>query len=121
MARIFLDANYFIDLLEERTDVDLNQHLDHQLFVSPLSVHILFYLYKYKIPNTKIINFIHYFSFIAFDEDIVSKSLDGPTSDFEDNVQLHSAAEVNCDIFLTRDQGLLERKFFGKAKMMEHL
>lgn len=54
---------------------------------------------------------------IPFSEDVLKKSLNGPTSDFEDNVQLHSAAEAECDYFLTNDEKLLKMKFFGKTEI----
>lgn len=45
------------------------------------------------------------------------KALEGPTVDFEDNTQLHSAAEAECDYFLTNDEKLLKMKFFGKTRL----
>lgn len=54
---------------------------------------------------------------IPFDSAIAEKALVGPTSDFEDNVQLHSAAEAECDIFLTEDKKLSDMKFFGKVRI----
>ena len=50
-------------------------------------------------------------------EKIVDAALTGPTVDFEDNVQLHSAAEEDCNLFLTSDKKILAMKFFGKVKI----
>lgn len=122
MAKIFLDANYFIDLVEERKQaVSLNNFVDHQLFISSLSVHILTYLYKYKIPDKGLNIALKRFNIIDFDKQIVGASVLGPTIDFEDNVQLHSAAEAECDFFLTEDKKLLNLKFFGKTKIVNTL
>ena len=122
MAKIFLDANYFIDLVEERKQaVSLNNFVDHQLFISSLSVHILTYLYKYKIPDKGLNIALKRFNIIDFDKQIVGASVLGPTIDFEDNVQLHSAAEAECDFFLTEDKKLLNLKFFGKTKVVNTL
>lgn len=54
---------------------------------------------------------------IDFSEDILDKALDGPSADLEDNIQLHSAAEAEADLFLTNDEGLLNLKFFGKTEI----
>ena len=61
MAKLFLDTNVFIDLLEGRSNINVD--------------------------------------------------------DFEDNVQLHCAAQANCDFFLTRDEKMLKLGFFGKVRL----
>ena len=119
MARVFLDANVVIDIIEERTEWSLDDLNRYRLFVSPLSIHILVYLYKYRIPNSKLDRIEEYWSFIAVDKAVSLKALQGPTKDYEDNIQLHSAAEANCDLFLTRDKKLLKMKFFGKTKIIQ--
>ena|SRR3989344_2702633 len=121
MARVFLDANVVIDIIEERKDWSLDDLNEHKLFVSPLSVHILIYLYKYKIPDTKLDRIEEYWSFVAIDKAVSLKALQGPNKDFEDNVQLHSAADADCDFFLTSDQKLLKMKFFGKVRIVKNL
>ena len=50
-------------------------------------------------------------------EYILDKALQGPTKDLEDNIQLHSAAEADCDFFITRDRQLLALGYFGKTKI----
>src|SRR5215469_5507588 len=100
MAKIFLDTNSFIDTLGRKPREEmLATLLDNALFISPLSFHIYCYIFKIKVPNKKILEQKEEFQIVEFSEDILSRSLHGPTSDFEDNVQLHSAAEANCDIF----------------------
>ena len=118
MARVFLDANILIDLVEKRGRVTSRDLDVHQVFISPLSVHILMYTTKKKIPYPRLKGIISQFGQVIFDDILVNKSLDGPTSDFEDNIQLHSAAEAECDIFLTNDERLLNLKFFGKAAIL---
>ena len=56
------------------------------------------------------------FQIVEFSDTILKRALEGPTPDFEDNVQLHSAAEAECDLFLSEDKKLLELKFFGKTQ-----
>lgn len=121
MARVFLDANFLIDVVEKRKEVNLQQFLEHFLFISPLSIHILTYIYRYKIPNKKLLRFLRFFTIVSLDKTIVEKSLEGPTNDLEDNIQLHSAAQTGCDFLLTRDKNLLKSKFFGKVKIVERL
>lgn len=117
MAKIFLDTNIYIDIIKKRQDRDLEDFQGQKLFISPLSVHILAYTYKYKIPDHELDVNKELFSLVSFDGTIAKKALVGPTNDFEDNVQLHSAAEADCDIFLTEDKKLLDMKFFGKVRI----
>lgn len=117
MAKIFLDANILIDLVEERGQITPDELNNHDIFISPLSVHILMYITKHKVPYKNLINTIDSFILISFDENIANLALIGPTSDFEDNVQLHSCAEAECDYFLTADKKILDMKFFGKTQI----
>lgn len=117
MAKVYLDTNYFIDLIEQRKKILLDQFQSHALFISSLSVHIYVYVYKLKIPNKNLEKFLSFFNLIPLDEKIIINSLKGPTKDFEDNLQLHSAAEGECHYFLTNDTRLLDFGFFGKVKI----
>lgn len=117
MAKVFLDANIVIDLIEERKDINWKQLENHNLFITPLSIHILTYLYKYQIPEKKLLDLQEQIALVPLDKLIFDKALLGPTKDFEDNVQLHSAADAECDLFLTEDKKLLTLKFFGKTQI----
>ena len=117
MAKIFLDTNIYIDLIKKRTNRELGNFQGHELFISPLSIHVLAYVYKYKIPTTELDINREIFNLIPFDTSIAENALIGPTKDFEDNVQLHSAASGECDVFLTKDKKLLDMKFFGKVRI----
>lgn len=117
MAKIFLDANILIDLVEKRGKITPDSFKDDETVISPLSIHIIMYVLKEKVPFSKLVRIIKPFSLIDFNEKICSLALLGPTNDFEDNVQLHSAAEAECDVFLTEDKKLLDMKFFGKVKI----
>ncbi|OGK15042.1 hypothetical protein A2690_02940 [Candidatus Roizmanbacteria bacterium RIFCSPHIGHO2_01_FULL_39_12b] len=75
-------------------------------------------MHKIKIPNKKLSSFIDDFTLIDLDKNIINKFLKGPTNDLKDNIHLHSAAEEDCDIFLTFDKKLLAMRFFGKAQIM---
>lgn len=121
MARIFLDTNIFIDLVEKRKQITLDELNANNLFISPLSAHILMYIAKRKIPYQRLNNIINSFMLVPFDESITNSSLVGPTNDLEDNIQLHSAAEADCDIFLTSDAKLLNLKFFGKVQILPQI
>ncbi len=117
MAKIFLDTNIYIDIIKKRTDLDLEDYQGNELFISPLSIHVHAYVFKYIIPSTELDVNKELFNIVPFDSSITENALIGPTSDFEDNVQLHSAASEECDIFLTEDKELLDMKFFGKVKI----
>jgi len=116
MAKIFLDTNYFIDALHRKPEKEILESLENNIvYISPLSVHIYCYIFKLKIPNKAVLAQIEKFQLIELSEGIVVRALQGPTGDFEDNVQLHSAAEAECQIFLTEDKKILDMKFFGKV------
>lgn len=121
MAKIFLDANYFIDLVERKKETIFEKLVGHKLCISPLSVHILVYVYKYKIPNDKLKLIIGKFLLTPLNKNILDLALEGPTIDLEDNVQLLSAAKNDCDTFLTNDKNILKMKFFGKVGIASNL
>lgn len=118
MAKVFLDTNYFIDSIHRKPEREILESLVNNIvYISALSFHIYCYIFKLKIPDIKVIAQKEKFQIVEFSEDILNRALQGPTSDFEDNVQLHSAAEGECEIFLTEDKKLLRMKFFGKVKI----
>lgn len=116
MAKIFIDSNILFDLTER--DVKKRDQLEgNQVFVSALSYHILFYTYKYSVPTKVVLGHKNEFSVIGLTDKILSKAMQGPTPDLEDNIQLHSAVTANCDSFLTSDKKLLNLRSFGKVKI----
>lgn len=117
MAKVFLDTNYFIGLVNRASEVDTKILDKHQGFISTLSCHIMFYVNKINVPNKETNSFIEDFNLINLSQEILTRGLIGPTKDLEDNIQLHSAAESECDIFLTSDEKLLKMKFFGKVQI----
>ena len=122
MAKVFLDTNYFIDSIHRRPAKNILASLEHHtIYISPLSLHIYFYIYKIKIPDLRVTAQRDKFQIVKFSEVILDSSLMGPTSDFEDNVQLHSAAQEECDVFLTNDRDLLSMRFFGKTRIINEL
>lgn len=122
MAKLFLDTNIFIDAIHRKPEIEVLKQLEeHISYISPLSVHIYCYLYKVKTPNSILISQLKKFSLVDLIENILLNSTEGPTSDLEDNIQLYSAVESDCDYFLTRDKNLLKLKFFGKLKIVDRL
>ncbi|MBI4036161.1 hypothetical protein HY383_04390 [Candidatus Daviesbacteria bacterium] len=120
MARVFLDTNFYIDITKRAKEKwsSLGKNL---LFISPLSTHILFYARKLKVPDQEINELQEEFGMVPFTKYILEKALEGPTNDLEDNIQLHSAAEADCDVFLTADAKLLKMRFFGKTEIKSTL
>lgn len=120
MVRIFLDTNQYIDLTKRAKEKwkSLEENL---LFISPLSTHILFYARKLKVPDAEVNELQEQFGIVPLTKYILDKALTGPTNDLEDNIQLHSAAEADCDVFLTADSKLLKLKFFGKTEVKSSL
>lgn len=120
MARVFLDTNFYIDITKRAKEKwkSLGENL---LFISPLSTHILFYARKLKVPDQEVNELQKQFGIVPLTKIILDKALMGPTNDLEDNIQLHSGAEAECDFFLTGDENLLDLKFFGKMQILSDL
>lgn len=119
MAKVFLDTNYFIDAIHRRPEKQILEYLvGHVIYSSTLSFHIYCYVYKIKLPNEKVSAQKEKFQIVDFSEGVLERSLNGPTKDFEDNIQLHSAAESECDFFLTNDRRMLAMGFFGKVQIV---
>lgn len=122
MAKVFLDTNYLIDAVHRKPEKPILVSLkNHAIYASPLSFHIYCYIFKIKIPNENINTQRNKFIIVDLSDDILTKAINGPTSDLEDNIQLHCAAEVPCDYFLTNDENLLKMKFFGKTRITDKL
>lgn len=120
MAQVFLDTNIYIDAVYRKPEVR-EQFLSHEIYYSPLSAHILFYVLRLKVPNDTIVTVLNEYVPIDFTLFILENALKGPTPDLEDNIQLHSAAEAECDYFLTSDKKLLAMIYFGKTKIVRTL
>lgn len=120
MANIYLDTNRVLDIAFRNPTT--RDTLDgHTVFLSPLSIHILCYAEKKAVPDEGISSFVGEFIIVDLTDTILKKALDGPTTDLEDNIQLHSAAEAECDYFLTNDKKILAMTYFGKTKMVSTL
>jgi len=116
MGRVFLDTNFYIDITK-RAREKWESLRGNLLFISPLSTHILFYTRKLKVPDQEVNKLQEQFGIVPLTKYILDKALEGPTADLEDNIQLHSAAEAECNLFLTEDKKLLDLKFFGKTQV----
>jgi len=119
MKKVFLDANILIDLMDETRSVDpsitsfMFEADKECLYMSPLSVHIAFYVLKIK-PNTQICKdmqlFLETINLIPLTESIAKRSVSIDFPNFEDCLQYFSALDY-CDYILTRD-----KKDFEKIK-----
>lgn len=121
MAKVFIDVNYFIGLVNRVPEVETKILNNHNAYISTLTCHILFYVNKIKVPELRINSFIDDFNLVDLSSEVLSRAKLGPTPDLEDNIQLHSAAEVGCDFFLTFDKEILKLKFFGKTKIAQEI
>lgn len=119
MDKIFLDANCLIDYAMLRDGGKLIKLLDgSQKCICVLSLHILAYVGKYKLPDDNFSRLPEFLDILMISEEVMQFSMEGPTSDYEDNLQLHCAIGHDCDVFLTNDKKLLKLAFFGKMKIM---
>ena len=120
MANIFLDSNKVFDIISRNTAIKKDLE-GHTIYVSPLSIHIFAYSAKIKIPNKDLNDAVNELKVVPFSPLLLTFALQGPTADLEDNIQLHSAAESDCEYFLTEDKKLLKMKFFGKTKIVSQI
>ncbi|MEK9167229.1 MAG: type II toxin-antitoxin system VapC family toxin [Patescibacteria group bacterium] len=119
MVKVFLDTNIFIDAIHRAPEKQIIETLEGCVVcTSTLSFHIYCYVFKIGIPNKMVALQKQKFTVIGLSENLLDKSLEGPTNDLEDNIQLHSAAEADCEYFLTNDSKLLAMRFFGKTKLL---
>src|SRR3989344_3451104 len=118
MAKVYVDTNYFIWLVNRTPEAEVGVLNKHNGYISALSCHILFYVNKEVVPNIKLNKYINHFHIVGLPEILLKTALEGPTKDLEDNIQLHSAAKTDCDYFLTFDKKLLKMKFFGKTRIV---
>jgi predicted nucleic acid-binding protein len=120
VRKFFLDTNILIDFLTNRPEktVNLQEILPYmnksQIYLSSLSIHIVFYILKIKKGSevhSKIEEYIELINLTPLDLDIVSLGVQNFTTDFEDTLQYYSAISAGCDYILTRDT-----KDFNKIK-----
>lgn len=118
MALVFLDPNFLIETIGLRkSQKDIPQLEGHEIFISPLTIHIICYVFKIKIPDTRISEILAQIHLVDLSEEVIRLSLSGPTKDLEDNIQLHSASASNCDYFLTNDAKILKMRFLEKLRL----
>ena len=121
MVKIFLDANVFYDLMEKRNKWDFGSLHEDILLVSVESVSIWLYIAKHKMPRESYVELFNQFNFLSFTDSIARKAFLGPTNDYEDNIQLHTAVESDADVFVTKDKNLLKMAIYGKVRIVDHL
>lgn len=119
MKKIFLDANILIDLITGRetgfkhSDELLKRFPTKNLYISALTVHIVFYLLKLRYGDKgyqRVVNIIESLNVLPLDGVIVRKASQIDFKDFEDKLQYFSALK-ECDYIITRDE-----KDFRKLK-----
>lgn len=119
MEKIFLDTNTFIDITERRDPMLENSLLNCGLYVSVISIGIWAYIYKRDVPGLNFDRLFNAFNVVDGTSIEAVKSSQGPTNDFEDNMQLHAAVESECSVFLTKDAKLLKLGYFGKVRISD--
>ena len=117
MANIFLDANVLLDIFDRKI---LNEEFfdGNNIFISPLSIHLLCHFAKVTAPDPELLDEIDQFNIVDLTAEIATRSFLGPTKDYEDNIQLHSSAVCGASIFYTSDKDLLKLGFFGFTRIL---
>jgi len=120
MATIYLDTNILLDIYC-RNIAQIKELAKHELYISPLSCHIISYTTKTKIPSLELNSLIKIMGVVSLSNLILQRSHVGPTDDLEDNLQLHSASQARCQYFLTHDKLLLKLGYFGETAIVDKI
>lgn len=118
MGKIFLDVNVLIDVFLQRDKHSARALESHRLCTSALSFHIMAYVAKLKLPNAYLTTALSYLEVLPLDRAILRESMQGPTQDLEDNIQITSAVRAECMQFVTRDKRLLALRRIGSMQFV---
>ena len=118
MEKIFLDTNTFIDILEDRDPSLRDMLAGNALYISTASIPIWVYVYKLDIDQINKSLIFEVFNLVSQTVEITKRAFTGPLKDYEDNIQLHSAAVSECSVFLTNDKEVLDLGYFGDMKIV---
>lgn len=118
MVKYFLDTNFFMRSYEGTHLEALAKIAEAERCISALTIHITCYVHSISIPDKTLSKHLTFFTVLAINKQIISASLDGPTSDYEDNVQLNTAAYNNIPTFITLDTKLLKLKKYQNTAII---
>ena len=115
--KIFLDANMIVDFLD-KPNYDNNIAIEvlrilkenkSNIFVSPTTFAITFYLFSKRNKNLKNVNatlkeFFRQFTFTTEDNIVMKKVFASSFSDLEDALQYYSAKASGIDLIITKNK-----------------
>ena len=115
--KIFLDANVIVDFLD-KPSFDNNSATEvlrilkmkkSNIFVSPTTFAITFYLFSKKNKNLKNVNvalkeFFRQFTFTTEDNSVMEKVFSSTFVDLEDALQYYSAQSSGIDLIITKNK-----------------
>ena len=115
--KIFLDANVLVDFLD-KPSFDNNSATEvlrilkmkkSNIFVSPTTFAITFYLFSKKNKNLKNVNvalkeFFRQFTFTTEDNIVMKKVFSSTFDDLEDALQYYSAQYSGIDLIITKNK-----------------
>ncbi len=110
--KIFIDTNILFDIFQERQPFYKSSRQlifqtltdNYQLFISPLTVHIVFYvIHPKKEQRQKIIKFLKLLTIIELNRSIIQKAFQLDFPDFEDQLQYLSALAYQAPL-ITRNK-----------------
>ena len=112
MKKIFLDTNILIDLIVERQPhlTTLQETLPYlnpsQIYLSTLSIHIIYYVLKIKKDSKldkRVQTVCSKINLVPLTPSITLQAINTYLTDFEDTLQYYSALDQDCDYILTRN------------------
>ena len=112
MKKIFLDTNILIDLIVERQPhlTTLQETLPYlnpsQIYLSTLSIHIIYYVLKIKKDSKldkRVQTVCSKINLVPLTPSITLQAINTYLTDFEDTLQYYSALDQDCDYILARN------------------
>ena len=112
LKKLFIDTNILFDVFQKRPPFYkssrqlISQTLaeNYQLFISPLTVHIIFYVINpKKDQRQKIINFLKLLTIVELNRRIIGKAFKLEFKDFEDQLQYLTALTYQTPL-ITRNK-----------------
>jgi predicted nucleic acid-binding protein len=110
MDKVFLDTNFFMRVLEGKFVQEAKRLENKNRFASVLTIHITAYVHKLNMPHSQLKQMLDYYTVLPITAKTGIISLEEPTKDYGDNLQLNTALGHSMTLFVTLDKELLRLK-----------
>jgi predicted nucleic acid-binding protein len=132
MTRALVDVNVFMDVLQRRAgwvdSLETINRVRHDVvegWISALTVPIVYFLrLRYTTEEqarADAATITQGFGIVSLTEEIITRARESELPDFEDNIQLFSAIEVNADYLVTRNRAHFQQEMVEVVTPAEFL